>query len=284
MKKLPLNLAGLKYFVDAVRQGSISASATKNFVSQSAISQGIAKLERALNCKLIHHQPKRFQITDEGRKLFNKAQGIFQAIRDTEESFFHESAYTIEFACTHSFALALLDQYVKKAQEKFPLLQLKCRLGQAHGIMDMVRKGSVDFGILLDNDDLSAFHCEEIFRGKYRLYVSSKCEDPINLGFLLDSEERTETNLLKKAYKKLTGNDLPVLMEISSWEVVANLTAEGLGIGLFPDYIAEGKKELLKLYSNDIVSIPYRIYAIFAHPNRMSKHIMDFLSLYKPYG
>jgi DNA-binding transcriptional LysR family regulator len=144
-----------------------------------------------------------------------------------------------------------------------------------------LKKGVIDFGILLDNSDLSSFHCEAIYQGEYRLYVSKKCKKIDSLSFLLDSEERTETNLLKKAYKKLHGKDLPVLMEISSWEVVANLTAEGLGIGFFPDYIAFTRKNLIKPHPHNIISVPYRIYAVFADNGKKADHITDFLQLLK---
>lgn len=42
---MSLNLTYLKYFFDAVELGSLTASAKANFVTQSAISQGIIKLE-----------------------------------------------------------------------------------------------------------------------------------------------------------------------------------------------------------------------------------------------
>jgi DNA-binding transcriptional LysR family regulator len=63
MSKLPLNLIYLKYFCNAVRQGSISASARENFVSQSAISHGIGQLEKSLGKELMTHQTNRFKPT-----------------------------------------------------------------------------------------------------------------------------------------------------------------------------------------------------------------------------
>jgi DNA-binding transcriptional LysR family regulator len=283
MKKFSLNLIYLKYFFDAVQNGSVSASAKINCVSQSAISQGILKLEESLGCLLIDHQPNRFKPTDEGKKLFENSADIFQAIQRAEESFSKDNKGTIEFACTHSFALAFLSDHLKQARKLFPSLQLNFRLGHAHSIMEWVKKGIINFGILLDNSDLSSFHCEEIYQGQYRLYVSQKYATTDCLSFLLDSEERTETNLLKKSYKARYGQDLPVLMEISSWEVIANLTEEGLGIGFFPDYVACNRHPHLKPYHEEIVSIPYKIYAIFSNNVKKSRHVLDFLKLLQEY-
>ena len=81
MNKIPLNLTHLKYFLDAVKQGSITASAKINHVSQSAISQGITRLEERFGCHLLAHQPKRFKVTDEGLKLFENSKRFFRCLK-----------------------------------------------------------------------------------------------------------------------------------------------------------------------------------------------------------
>lgn len=279
MNKFPLNLINLKYFLDAVKHGSISASAKVNFVTQSAISQGIAKLEESCGCELLFHHPKKFKLTDEGFKLFESGKEIFQALRKAEESLSIQSKKRIEFACTHSFALALLPHFLEQAQLHLPQIQFKCRLGQAYTVMEWVKKGVIDFGILLDNSEMSAFECSEFYQGSYKLYVSKKCKNPTSLPFLLDSEEREETNLLKKAYRTKYKKEMPVLMEISSWEMVAKLTEKGFGVGFFPDYVAEPRKEFLKLYPDSLITLPYKIYAIFSRDYKRPPHILDFLKI-----
>lgn len=280
MKKFPLNLFHLKYFLDAVKLESVSASAEINHVSQSAISQAINKLEEELGCQLLNHQPKRFKVTDEGKKLYESSKEVFQAIQKAEESFSTEVPQSIKFACTHSFAVTFLPDLLKTCKKHLPQVQLNCRLEHANTIIDWVKKGILDFGILLDNIDLSPFECEEIYRGEYRLYVAKKCKDASDLSFMLDSEERIETNLLKKAYKKRYGKELPVFIEMSSWEVIADLAEKGLGIGFFPDYVASNRKETLKLYSEEIVNIPYRIYALFSRSYVRKSSVDTFLELF----
>ena len=144
--------------------------------------------------------------------------------------------------------------------------------------MEWVKKGEIDFGILLDNVDLSCFECEEIKEGHYRLYVSKTWRDANPL-FLLDSDERIETNLLKKAYRKKYQQELPVLMEISSWEVIANLAEAGLGIGFLPDYVANSRKKSLKRYPLALSPLPYKIYAFFAKEHPRGAHIDAFVDL-----
>ena len=278
MKKLHLNLINLKYFCDAVRSGSISLAARLNHVSQSAVSQGIHKLEENLDCLLISHQPNRFKVTEEGKQLFTHAKNIFKEIQNTEDSM-RESGGRITFGCTHSFALSCLPQYLKLAQKHLPNLRINFRLGHYFNIKDWIKKGTIDFGILLDNDDLSAFEQHKLHQGVYRLYASREVDDPTSLPFLLDSEERVETNLLKNIYRTTYGKELPIWMEVSSWSMIARLVNEGLGIGLCPDYIAQAHPDIKPVFPQ-LNPMNYTLYALFEKNTSPTLHAENFLKLF----
>jgi len=281
MKKLHLNLIYLKYFCDAVRSGSISASAKLNFVSQSAVSQGINKLEESLGTMLISHQPNRFKVTEEGKQLFAHAKEIFKAIETTED-FLAENQGRITFGCTHSFALSCLPQYLKLAKEHLPNLRINFRLGHFFSIKEWIKTGAIDFGILLNNEDLTPFDKYPLHQGSYGLYVSKDIQDPSTLPFLLDSEERMETNLLKERYRTLYQKELPILMEISSWSVIAKLVQEGLGVGLFPDYIAYANPDIKPVLS-ELNPMEYTLYALFEKNMEPNVHAQKFLDLFSKF-
>lgn len=276
---LPLNLIYLKYFCDAAKCGSISASAKLNFVSQSAISQGITKLEQGLGKSLITHQPNKFKLTYEGELIVQHAQAIFEKIADLETSLVdaHEMG-KMEFACMHSFALAVLPSHLKKFISLKPHVKVTFRLGNTDIIKNLIKKNLVDFGIVLDNEDLSGFDCYPLFSGYYHLYQSNSLPSALSSPFLL-SEERLETKMLKKAYQKKFGGEMPILMEVSSWEVIASLTEEGIGIGFFPDYVASRRKNLL-ISPLDLDPIPYKVYAVFPHQTKLTKSQQTFLEIF----
>ncbi len=281
MTKLHLNLIYLKYFCDAVRSGSISASARLNHVSQSAVSQGINKLESNLGCGLISHQPNRFKVTEEGKQLFTHAKQIFKAIESTED-FLSRDAGRITFGCTHSFALACLPQYLKLAKEHLPNLRINFRLGHYANIKEWIKKGTIDFGILLDNDDLSPFERYPLHKGSYRLYAAKEVKKPLALPFLLDSEERIETNLLKARYREAHAKELPILMEVSSWSVIAKLVQEGLGIGLCPDYIAHQNRAIKPVFE-ELNPMSYTLYALFEKNMTPTVFALKFIELFSKF-
>ncbi len=278
MKKLPLNLIYLKYFFDSVRFESISDAAKVNFVSQSAVSQAIAKLEESLGFELISHRPNRFKMTEKGEQLFVSAREILQSIQQAEDLLLKDDSGTITIGCTHSFSLTLLPIFLKESKRLYPSLKIRFRLGHFFAIREWLKKRTIDFAILINNEDLSQFDLEEIYEGEFRLYKANDCVEE-DLSFLLDSDERRETVLLKNWYRSRYGCELPVHMEISSWGVIANLTEHGLGIGFFPDYLARLQHTSLKLSSYEHDPIPYKLFALFLKNIPRSRHVLSFLEI-----
>lgn len=277
--KLPLNILYLKYFFDAVRTGSISQAARFNHVSQSAASQGIAKLESSLKCTLISHQPNRFCLTEDGKRLYESSKSIFQAIQKAEDDLSGKKQVTLNFACYHSFALTILPQVIKRAKKELPHLRFTFRLGNYFAIKEMIKKRVVDFGIMIDNDSLSSFDCYKLMEGEYCLWAAKGIKNIGDLPFLLDNDERLETTKLKELYKAKYGKDLPVLMEVMSWSVVSRLAEEGLGIALAPDYIVQASSKLKPVLSK-LNPARYKIYACFEKNNRPGVHEQEFIGLF----
>jgi DNA-binding transcriptional LysR family regulator len=277
----PINLIYLKYFCDAVRLKSISQAAKVNFVTQSAVSQAINKLERYYKKELIVHKQNKFQATLEGEFLFSKGIELLQKSQHIQEELVQERIPgTIDIACTHSFALALLPKYLKKLKDLYPELHVNIHLGHLGIIKDLLHKGHVDCGIALINEELPQLQIYPIYEGFYRTYVASNLDRYKTLPFIL-SEERKETSLLKSAWKKRFKKDLSVLMEVSSWEVIASLCEQGLGIGFVPDYIVKDGRRKLKEINLGLKTFPYIVGAIFTKTDRLSRKAQALLNVFQ---
>lgn len=277
MKFVP-NVTFLRYFLSAAQSKSISKAAKENFVSQSAISQAINKLETGLCKQLITHEQNRFQLTADGALLLEKSKQIFTIFSEIEDSFNETEGIfkgKLSFACTHSFALSLLPPYLGKLSKASIDIEPVLRFGHTGMIVDLVKKGDVDFGIVLDNEDFSSFHTKEIHRGEYRLYRAKKLLELSKNKFIL-SEERKEVSILRQHFLD-EGMEMSACMEVSSWEVIASLAEQGLGIGFLPDYIV-GKRALVE-YESAIPRIPYRILAIFSKNRKLSRNAKMFIDL-----
>ena len=121
-----LNLANLKYFCDAIRLGGLSAAAKENFVTQSAISQAISKLEKSLGVPLLAHHPNRLRPTSQGLSVFNDAIVLLKQIGQFQQNSSQTESPqmgNLEFACTHSFSLAVVPCSLKEISRR----ALRCK-------------------------------------------------------------------------------------------------------------------------------------------------------------
>lgn len=272
------NITFLRYFFDAGQAKSISKAAKENYVSQSAISQAISKLEIALGKQLITHEKNRFQLTADGKVLLEKCKQIFNVFSEIEDAFNETEGLfkgKLSFACTHSFALSLLPLYIKKLFHMHRDIEPILRLGHTGVIVELVKSGDVDFGIVLDNEDFTAFNTRELFHGAYRLYRGKDIAAG-SLSKFIFSEERKEISLLRQ-YLQEQKVSMDACIEVSSWEVIATLTEQGLGIGFLPDYIVS-KRDLVS-YECSIPTIAYRVLAISLKNRKLPRNAKMFIDL-----
>ncbi|MEC7840421.1 MAG: LysR family transcriptional regulator [Chlamydiota bacterium] len=276
MAKLPLNLIYLKYFYDAVTAGSMAASAKQNFVTQSAISQGINRLEKSLDCSLIAHHANTFKLMPMGERVFRQAHEIFKAVsylEDQIEENVEEPIGRLQFACMHSFALAYLPDLIAKLRKEYPKMDVDFQLGHTGIIKELLNQRKIDFGVVLDNEDLSGFKTHCIACGGFNLYKAKKVPETVDLPFIL-SEDRIETNKLRDYYHQYYGINMKILMRVQSWEVIANFVEEGLGIGFFPDYVARRRKDKLKKVVLPLPEIRYKI-KVITHRESAAPHSLE---------
>lgn len=281
---LQISLVHLKYFCDSVKLGSLTASARANFVTQSAISQGINKLEMTLKVRLVAHHPNRFRPTPEGEQAYKKGNEILQQTYDYQ-NYFSENKLLgpLEFASTYSFGISVIPFYLKKFQKQHPEVPMSFQLERNRHVKQMVKQGIVDFGILPEDGALSEFAKREIYKGSFRFYISAKLKPQernrlnVVMGKFRNNERETlQRRILNKLKKQFT------IMELTSWEIVANMAAEGMGIGYIPDFNFFRKEHILSEIDLGIEPIPYHMMVITPKGMRLRQSSEIFLSLIQP--
>jgi DNA-binding transcriptional LysR family regulator len=276
-----INFTYLKYFYDAVKLGGVSGSAKANYVTQSAISQGITKLEKSLGTLLVAHHPNRFRLTPEGEIAFERAAEILRKITEFKDELNVQAIGSLEFACTYSFAVSNIPRYLQRFKQAYPTTEINFYLGKNSDIKQMLKKGAIDFGIGPDEGDLEDYEKHDLHQGFFGLYVSSTVKENSNLDFILAEGECKDSAFFRQTYCKHYGRMPTVALEVNSWEVIANLSIEGLGIGYFPDYIALGKKEMLKKYELNLPCFPYSIKAFYPRGMKLRKSSEIFISYFQ---
>ncbi|MDT8378716.1 MAG: LysR family transcriptional regulator [Desulfotignum sp.] len=80
---MQVDLNKLKTFYTLAQAGSYTGCAHRLFLTQSAVSHAIRKLETDLGYDLVDRSGRKFRLTREGEYLFHQCAGIFDRIDDT---------------------------------------------------------------------------------------------------------------------------------------------------------------------------------------------------------
>lgn len=278
---MSVNLVNLKYFHDTIKLGSLSAAAKANFVTQSAISQGITKLEKSLHVSLLAHHPNRLRLTPEGERAFQAAGDILRSAAAFKETVSKDVLGDLEFASTYSFAIAVIPQYLKRFKATYPDANVNFYMGRNADIGHMLKTGVIDFGIGPNDCGLTGFEKIDIYTGSFGLYVAAclTTKEAKKLHFIVAEGDCQDTIHFKETYRKKYKKDPVIGLMVNSWEMIANLTKEGLGIGYFPDYIAKAKR-CLKPYDLGLTMYSYTISAFFPRGMKLRKSSELFLSYF----
>jgi DNA-binding transcriptional LysR family regulator len=273
-----INLLHLKYFCDSVTHNSISDAAKMNFVTQSAVSQAINKLEISLGKQILVHTRQKFQVTPEGRIVFEEARHIFKAIQNMQEKMLQkdpEISGKLKIATTKSLGMSFIAPTYKKLKEEHPLLESAVQLGGLSYIRNCIRQNEVEFGIVVYDQDFAHFEKHPIQSGKFRLYQNKdSTHDEQNV--FVNYFEGTYVSELRDYLTKHTS--LKITSELSGWEVIARFTEINLGIGFYPDYIMANKRYLnIKPYPLKLPSYDYEICAIYNKGEKLSRAATAFL-------
>lgn len=300
-----INLAHLKFFCDAVIYKNISEAAKMNFITQSAISQAINKLEHIYGVPLLTHNKQTLILTEYGKIVFDEATEIFKSVKiafDKINQAKTEITGVVKFATTKSLGMSFFAPTYTKIQKNLPHVKLKIDMGGKSYIRTALKREEVECAIVVYDHNFSQFAKHTIKKGFFNLYQSiyreeedrfdevvacpnskswpgsgiNSPENFINQGIFIDEYKGMHIDSLRNFF---SGKGYSFEMEaISGWELVAHFTNLNIGVGFFPDYIAsETRFPNLRLHSMKLPPFEYEIAAIYNKSTKLSRSAQAFI-------
>ncbi len=146
-----MNLTVMKTFCDLVETGSFSRAAESNFISQSAVSQQLAKLERELSVRLISRGGGMVEPTEAGKTYYDGAREIlrrFEKLVWQVKSASDAVRGVLRVGTIYSVGFYLLDPYVRQFFENHPEVNLHVVYTGWNRISAAVISGEMDLGVV----------------------------------------------------------------------------------------------------------------------------------------
>jgi DNA-binding transcriptional LysR family regulator len=140
-----------KAFLAAAEEENFTSAALAAYMTQSGISQHVAKLESHLGVPLFKRVGKRVALTDAGRMLedfirrqAHHTEGFLDSVRDWSKSMSGLVAYAMPASCLLSphFSMML------EKRKRHPDIRVNVTLAPSDDVVGMVLEDKVDFGFV----------------------------------------------------------------------------------------------------------------------------------------
>ena len=283
-----MNIDHLKYFVDAALAGGISPSARKNFLTQSAISRAIAKLEDDLGVELVLHKQNRFQLTEAGEAILAGSHELLESIsrlKDVASGHTKTLKGPMRVGCNQAIASRLLGPMLLQIEAKYPALKPVIKLGNTDQIQQMIDNLEIDFGIVLNDGEVEKlYQTTKLYSGEFIVVKSPKFSKKNPLESLIVSRTRTGgmSERYFRAYKKAYGTVIEPKLVVSSWQVIMDLAILGYGSALVPQFLCEQEiaAKLLEEYKHKVKPLSFDLCVIVGKNRMLPKNASALLECF----
>ena len=140
----------LKVFCDLIENGRFSRAADLNYVSQSAVSQLIKKLEDHYEVKLLERGREAISPTVKGQVFYGHAKELLNEFAQLENELkpSGEIGGLVKVATVYSLGLHEMSQYVRRFMKRYPEVNLHLEYQRTNRIYEDCLKNVIDVGVV----------------------------------------------------------------------------------------------------------------------------------------
>ncbi len=241
-----MDLYPLKIFFTLAKVKNFTKTAEHLFITQSAVSHAVKKLETSIDTPLIERKGKTTTLTRAGKTLYQSCEKIFYELERAEQNIAHfrqQVRFSICIGSTVEFGTTILINHIKNFLEQNPDIHLDFLF--SHHLMDPLVKDEVDLMIDCRSHPSAGIEKIHLFREQYITIASPAFVENQNIRSIDDLER---VNILSNdrdldwwrnfltaiPHEKQTC--LKNVVRINHIRGLINGAVSGLGIGFVPKY------------------------------------------------
>ena len=258
-----MDLKSLRYFLAIADEGSISAAAESLNLSQPNISRQMTLLEKELGAKLFERGSRRIVLTEEGMLLRRRAVEILQ-LADTAVTEIGSAGKdvigTVRIGCGETDAMRVVARAIRRFSETHPMVRFELHSGNAEDVSDLLERGLVDFGVLIEPTDKTRYDYLS-FPTDIRWGALVRRDDPLARMYGVSPSDISgrrvivlRQNMAANGISGWMGPDFPEPDVVATYNLLFNaslLVSEGVGIALCLEGIVNTSGD------SDLVFVPF---------------------------
>jgi LysR family hydrogen peroxide-inducible transcriptional activator len=291
MPALP-SLRQLRYLVALSERLNFRAAAQDCFVTQSTLSAGIKELESLLGVELVERDTRSVRLTDIGAEVVARARGLLAQVADLVEvaKGAHEPlSGTLRLGVIPTIAPFMLPGLLAGLRAEYPRLKLYLREDQTARVLERLRSGELDVGLIALPYDTGELLARELFRDEF--WFVSRADDPLSRSaevavrslrgsqiLLLEEGHCLREHAIAACGPRVANPES--MVEATSLHTLIQMVEGGLGVTLLPEMtlkagILNGTSLVARPFSTDV---PARTIALVARPTSAHRRDFDLLA------
>ncbi len=171
-----MNFATLKIFRDLIETKSFSKAASLNSITQSAVSQQVANLEKQFKCVLLDRTRKGFTVTGQGQ-CFYKASchliEVYSQLTVDLQEFDQRISGAVRVSTIYSIGLHELPPYIRQFLKQWPTINVHVEYRRSNSVYEDVLENNADIGLVAFPEKRAHLEIKPFRRDRLVLICSS---------------------------------------------------------------------------------------------------------------
>lgn len=243
----------LRTFLVIGQEKSVSRAAARLFLTQSAVSQSLKRLEEQLECPLILRRGPRFDLSPAGEEVLKIAEEIYgnvsrlaATVRNPED----DVVGKVRILTISLVQSAMYDDFLAQFHRDHPRVELEVEVMRSSDIQSSLAQKTATVGLSLCRFPQAKLERRRLMRQRYAFFCGKRHRLFGQRG--LSIEALKNENFVSFTSDQIGGNLSPLTMfrdqqgftgkivaSSSSFEEIRRLIISGYGVGCLPEHLVD---------------------------------------------
>ncbi|MEX0578593.1 LysR family transcriptional regulator, partial [Enterobacter cloacae subsp. cloacae] len=174
------SLRQLRVFVTVAHARSFSRAGEIIGLSQSAVSHSVKELELQTGVRLLDRTTREVVLTEAGQQLALRLERLLDELNSTLRDvgrLGQQLSGTVRVAASQTISAHLIPQCIAEGNQRYPDIDFVLHDRPQQWVLESIRQGDVDFGIVIDPGQVSDLECEIVLSEPFLLLCRD--DDPL---------------------------------------------------------------------------------------------------------
>jgi len=270
----------VRAFVSVADAGSVSLAARDLYVTQSAVTRRLQRLEASLGTPLLDRRTRPVVLTGAGQAALEQCRRLLSDVREVRAAAANSDLPMgeIRIGVAHALTELTLTEPVGQVCRKFPKVAPRLRTGWSRELLERVRSRGLDAAvILLPEGEQPPAEVVGKQIGKERLVLitsrredhppARRIQDLAGVQWILNPEGCAGRAALRSTLLR-ANIDMAVAVEAYSYELQLALVAQSRGLSLVPERILKRSQLRARLRALRVpgLNFPLTIWMVYCQP------------------